>query len=403
MIKVRVVILGGNIAGSNAADIIKHESPSTEVKIYTEESYFNYTRIKLPAFLCGMCKQSDLITCSEQWYKERNIKYHKNIRAIKIIPKTKSVQFENGTETTYDKLLLCVGSKSNIIPIPGTEAKGFFTLRTLDDAIRIRNYAQNKDSAIVIGGGLLGLEIAKSISDLGLKVTVLEFFPRLLPRQLDIEGAEMLQQILKDFNITVGLNASTTEIDIDDKLIVRLKDDREFQADMVIMAIGIKPNIELAQTSGIKVNRGILVNEYMETNIKDIYAAGDCAEFNGRVWGIIPAAFEQSKIAALNITGKRVKYREIVPSNTLKIVGVDLTSIGRVTPEENLPEEIKFIDEEHRIYKKIVLENNRVIGAILLGDRTNQSTIMKLIKERIDVASFKTKILTPNFDLTPYL
>ena len=401
--KMRVVILGGNIAGSNAADIIKKENPEVDVEIYTEESYFNYTRIKLPAFLCGMVKEDDLITCSAKWYGDRNVKYNKNYKATKILPKKKIVQFENGEQTNYDKLLLCIGSKSNILSIDGVDTDGLFTLKTLDDALKIKDHTKDKDSAIVIGGGLLGLEIAKSLNDLNLKVTVLEFFPRLLPRQLDIEGAEMLRQILSDFDIDVALNASTREITIEGQLMVSVADGREFQADMVVMAVGVNPNIELAKQSGIKVNRGIIVDEYMQTNVKYIYAAGDCAEFNERVWGIIPVAFEQSKIAALNILGKKVKYSEIVPSNTLKIVGVDLTSIGRVTPERDLPEEIKFIDSDKRIYKKIVIDEERIVGAILLGDRTNQSTIMKLIKSKIDITKFKERILDMDFDLQKYL
>ncbi|HUX98205.1 MAG TPA: FAD-dependent oxidoreductase [Candidatus Deferrimicrobium sp.] len=400
----RIVILGGNIAASNAADIIKKERPESEVQIYSEESYFDYSRVKLPAFLCDMCTKEELITHSEQWYQARNIKYNRNYCAIKILPEKKKVQFENREETSYDKLLLCIGSVSSVLPIPGINKLGVFTLKTIDNALEIKKYAKDRDSAIVIGGGLLGLEIAKSLSDLALKVTVLEFFPRLLPKQLDLEAAATLEQILGDFNIQVGLNASAKEITGDtDALVVKLTDGREYKAQMVIMAVGVKPNTEVAKKAGINTNRGIIVDEYMQTNIPDIYAAGDCAEFNGRVWGIIPVAFEQSKIAALNIIGKPTKYNDVVPSNTLKIVGVDLTSIGRVTPEDNPPEEIKFIDKSKRIYKKIVIDGTHVVGAILLGDRTNQSTIMKLIKEKVDVSLFKNKILDPDFELQHYI
>ncbi|MHA1427174.1 MAG: NAD(P)/FAD-dependent oxidoreductase [Candidatus Helarchaeota archaeon] len=396
----RIVILGGNIAGTNAAALIKKEKPDFEVEIYTAESYFNYTRIKLPDFICGRCNHADLVTASAHWYEERGIIYHRKYEAMKIIPIDKTVLFTNSEQTTYDKLLLCIGSRSNILSVPGADAKGLFTLKTLDDALKLRAYAKTKKTAIVIGGGLLGLEIAKSISDLGLDVTVLEFFPRLLPRQLDVEGAKILQQILEDFHISVEVNASTSEIDIEEEqLVVKLQDGREFSAELVIMAVGVRPNIELAKVSGIEVNRGIIVDEYMETSSKDIYAAGDCAEYNGRVWGIIPVAFEQSKIAALNIVGQKTPYKEVVPSNTLKIVGVDLTSIGRVTPEQELPEEIRFIDLENKVYKKLVLENNRIVGVILLGDRTNQSLIMKLIKNQTDITAFKHQLLEKNLNL----
>ena len=399
----RVVILGGNLAGSNAAEVIKKEEPKVEVEIFGEESHFNYSRVKLPAFLCGRVQEDELVTCNAQWYRSRKIRFNKNYRAIQIIPEEKRVLFENGKETTYDKLLLCIGSTSNVLPIPVANRKGLFTLKTLDDALKIQAYAKTKKTAIVIGGGLLGLEIAKGLTDLELGVTVLELFPRLLPRQLDVEGAEMLEKILGDFGIKVGLKASAKEIIGEDDLVVKLADGREFKSDLIVMAAGVKPNIELARKSGINVNKGILVNNKMQTNLADIYAAGDCAEYKGIVWGIIPVAFEQSKVAALNIMGKDTEYNDVVPSNTLKIIGVDLTSIGRVTPEEKPPEELKFVEKEKRIYKKIVIDGNYLVGAILLGDRANQTTMMKLIKEKIDISQFKNKILDADFDLNQYL
>ncbi|NVM04325.1 MAG: NAD(P)/FAD-dependent oxidoreductase [Candidatus Helarchaeota archaeon] len=402
----RVVILGGNIAGSNAGDVIKKESPETEVEIYTEEQYYSYTRIKLPAFICGRCKEHELTTCDHEWYSVRNIKFNRNFRATKILPEKKIIHFNNGKETTYDKLLLAIGSKSNILPIPGIDKEGVFTLKTLDDAKHIIDDAKDNKSAIVIGGGLLGLETAKGLADLNLDVKVCEYFPRLLPRQLDTEGAEILQQILEDFNIKVILNANTKEIIGDKELTIKLADGRKSNADMIIFSVGVKPNIQLAKEAGIKVDRGIIVNEYMMTNIEDIYAAGDCAEFNGRVWGIVPVAYEQSKIAALNIIGKKVEYEEIIPSNTLKIVGIDLTSMGKVTPEllkDSSSDEIRFIDREKRIYKKIVIQDNKVVGAILLGDRTNQLTIKKMIKSKLSVSKFKDEILKDDFNLEKYL
>ncbi|MFX0135349.1 MAG: NAD(P)/FAD-dependent oxidoreductase [Candidatus Hodarchaeota archaeon] len=401
----RVVILGGNIAGSNAGDIIKKESPETEVEIYTEEQYYSYTRIKLPAFICGRCKEHELTTCDHEWYAVRNIKFNRNFRATKILPEKKIIRFDNGEETTYDKLLLAIGSKSNILPIPGIDKEGVFTLKTLDDAKHIIEDAKGNKSAIVIGGGLLGLETAKGLADLNLDVIVCEYFPRLLPKQLDNEGAEVLKQILEDFNIKVILNANTKEIIGDKELTIKLADGRKSTADMVIFSIGVKPNIELAKEAEIKVNRGILVDKHMMTSIEDIYAAGDCAEFNGRVWGIVPVAYEQSKIAALNILGKKAEYEEVLPSNTLKIVGVDLISMGRVTPEvlaENKIEEFKIIDKDKRIYKKIVVQNDKLVGAILLGDRTNDMTIKKIIKSKLSVSNFKDKILKDDFNLEKY-
>ncbi|MFX1450924.1 MAG: NAD(P)/FAD-dependent oxidoreductase, partial [Promethearchaeota archaeon] len=326
----RVVILGGNIAGSNASEIIKKERPDADVEIYTEEQYYSYTRIKLPSFICGKCKQHELTTCDHEWYANRNIKFNRNYMATEILPNKKLIHFKNGEKTTYDKLLLAIGSKSNILPIPGINKEGVFTLKTLDDAKHIIEDSKENKSAIVIGGGLLGLETAKGLADLNLDVIVCEYFPRLLPKQLDVEGAEILKQILEDFNIKVILSADTKEIIGDKQLTVKLADGREATADMIVFSVGVVPNVELAKKAGIEVNRGIIVDEHMMTNIPDIYAAGDCAEFNGRVWGIVPVAYEQSKIAALNIVGNKAEYEEIIPSNTLKIVSIDLTSMGMV-------------------------------------------------------------------------
>lgn len=346
----RVVILGGNIAGSNAADVIQKEKGDLEidVEIYSEEPYFNYARTKLPAFICGKCKEDELSICNQNWYEERNIKFNRNYRAIEIVPDEKIVRFENGEETTYDKLLLTIGSVSSLLSIKGIDKEGIFTLKTLDDAKKIIENAKDKNSTIVIGGGLLGLETAKGLRDLNLDVTVCEFFPRLLPKQLDVEGAEVLKKILEDFDIKVILGATTKEITSNKKLKIILEDGRKASADMVVLSVGVKANTDLAKNAGLEINRGIIVDKYMQTTVEDIYAAGDCAEYNGRVWGIIPVAFEQSKIAALNIIGKKTEYTDVVPSNTLKIVEVDLTSIGRVTPEENLPEEIRFMDDEKK-------------------------------------------------------
>ncbi|MHA1379712.1 MAG: NAD(P)/FAD-dependent oxidoreductase [Candidatus Helarchaeota archaeon] len=404
----RVVIVGGNIAGSNAGEIIKKENPEIEVELYTEEQYYSYSRIKLPSFICGRCKEHELVTCDHEWYKNRNISFNRNYKAIEILPEQKVICFENGEETTYDKLLLATGSKSNILPIPGIDKKGIFTLKTLDDAKHIIEDATRNKSAIVVGGGLLGLETAKGLADLNLDVIMCEYFPRLLPKQLDREGAEILKQILEDFNIKVILGANTKEITGDEKLTIKLVDGREATADMIVFSVGVKPNTELAKNAGIKVNRGILVDKYMRTNRKDIYAAGDCAEFNNRVWGIVPVAYEQSKIAALNIIGKETEYDEVIPSNTLKIVDVDLTSMGIVTPETvlkngKLTQQMRKLDKDKRIYKKIVIQDNKLIGAILLGDKTNQMAIKKMIKSKISVASFKGKILKSDFNPKKYL
>ncbi len=400
------VIIGNGIAGAHAAATIRRESPDCTIEIYSDEEYTTYSRPKLPQYLGESIRFDDLFIRTQDWYDNTKIFLQLKTRVVKIDPHEKQIFLENGGSTNYDRLLIATGSHSFMPPIKGSNNPKVRTLRTLNDARELIDLVEECRHVAVIGGGLLGIETANAVRNKDIDVTIIEFFPRLLPRQLDIEGAGILKKIIESRGIKIVLGVVTEEIqEVNDSLKIRLNDSTEIHADLVIVSAGVRPSIELAKNAGIKTNRGIIVNEYMETSEPSIYAAGDVAEFNNTCWGIIPAAYPQARTAAINmIHGRKEKVMDIVPSNTLKVADIDLTSIGTIYFEEK-PEnvlEYRIQDVEKGIYKKITIQDNLVIGAILLGDNTNLQDIAKLIKMKINVEEFKEEILQPDFNLKKY-
>ena len=393
----KVVIIGNNVAGTFTAQNLRFLNEDIEIEIFTQEQYPYYTRIKLPELIHGNVTIDNLIVFKEDWYNSKRINLHLNKKAVNIDPKNKTILFEKNHESVlYDKLILALGSTPNIPPIKNAremkdEKKGVFTLRTIDDALKIREYIEKfaVKKAIVIGGGLLGLELASQINDCNLDTTVVEFFSQLLPRQLDEECGTMLKDEIESRGIKVILNAATEEI-LGDGMVngIKLKDGRKFNSDIVLIQAGIRPIIDLAKSANIKTDRGIVINEFLETSEKDIYAVGDCVQYKDQIWGIIPACMEQSKIVAASVLElKKVEYEGTTPKNTLKIVGIELTSIGTIDPikEEGAGWEIlKKSDKKDCCYQKIVLKDNKLKGAILFGDNKAISYVYKKMEQDVD-------------------
>ncbi|KON31917.1 hypothetical protein AC477_03640 [miscellaneous Crenarchaeota group-1 archaeon SG8-32-1] len=395
-----IIIVGNGVAGITAARIIKEKDPKSNVSVYTEENYHYYPRPRLYDILSGKAEPHDIYTFSDEWYTKKGIKVHLKKRALRIETEKKELLLEDNSKIHFDKLLLANGASSFIPPIKGSEKKGTFTLRSIKDALIIKEYTRKTKKSIVIGGGLLGLEFASSLRKLGQQVTVVEIFSRLLPRQLDQDGSKLLNDRISSQGINIFLGAKTAEIIGGHNVSgVLLDSGQEISGDLVLISAGVRPNIELASKSGIKVNRGVLVDQHLQTSADDVYAAGDVAEFEGKLYGIIPAAFDQANIAAVNMLEKEQKiYNSTIPTSTLKVVGIDLTSMGIVNPEGKKYEEIKRIDARNSIYKKIVLENGKIVGAILLGDRKGVTSIAKLMAQETDIAKYKEEILTGNFN-----
>ncbi|MBY8979241.1 MAG: FAD-dependent oxidoreductase [Candidatus Lokiarchaeota archaeon] len=390
----KVVIVGNNVAGTFSGQNLRYLNEDVEIEIFTQERYPYYTRVKLPEVISGKVQTNDLIVFKDDWYKDKKIKLNLNKRVIKIEPHQKKLFIEGENKpVTYDKLILALGSVPNIPPIKNARemvGKGVFTLRTIEDTVDIKNYIEKSKAkkALIIGGGLLGLELANQIKDSNLDTTVVEFFPKLLPRQLDDECSAMLKEEIETKGIKVILKAATEEILGNGYVTgIKLKDGQIFEADIILIQAGIRATIDLAQNSGIETNRGIVVDEFLETSEKDIFAVGDCIEYKNQTWGIIPACMEQSKIVAASALGlRKIEYKGTTPKNTLKIVGLELTSIGIFDPSQEVGggwDILKKADKKDCCYQKLVLKDNKLKGAILFGDNNAMSFVYKKMEQDV--------------------
>ncbi len=397
----RVKVVGNGLAGTIASTTLREIDPKADIDIFADENYLYYPRPNLIEYLAGNTARDNLFAFSEEWFADKNILIHLGQAVKRLHPDSKEIELDGGRKEPYDILLLANGASSWIPPIVGTEKKGVFALRTLDDASLILDWIVEHPEVVIIGGGLLGLEIARAVRSKGASVQVVEFFPRLLPRQLDTEGASVLQSQIEGMGIEVRLGIATEEI-LGEETIkgLRFKGGEKLEAQAAIVAAGVRPNIGLAAEAGLETDKGILVDDSLRTSNPDIFAAGDCVQHRDRIYGIIPASFNQARTAAFNIVGQEKKYEGTVPSNTLKVVGLDLTAIGDVNPEDETCEEIRRINKKDGIYKKIVVQNGKLVGAIWMGTRENVNEINRLIIQKIDVEKWKQFLLDEDFDFS---
>jgi nitrite reductase (NADH) large subunit len=386
------VIIGNGVAGTTAAEHIRKQDKDGNIIILTDEDLPFYYRVRLTEFLAGDISEQDLLARKEAWYREQNIHLHLRTGITHADPEEKWVVTQSDQRFSYDRLLLATGSHSFIPPIKGSDKRGVFALRSIQDARDISAYADNIRDVVLIGGGLLGLEAGNALRRLGKKVTVVEFFPRLLPRQLDVGGAQRLQHIMEDMGFSFRLGAKTREITGDgDVSGTLLEGGEKLDAEMVIISAGVRPNMELAEPLGLDRDKGIKVDEHLRTSRPDVYAAGDVAEFKGIPYGIWPAAMDQGKIAGANMAGGDMIYHGTTMANTLKVVGIDLASAGNIDADNEL--ESRVVSDE-KVYKKIVIQQDRIVGCIMLGDTGEFRKMTKVMEDKKDVSKIKDRILS---------
>lgn len=386
----RYVIVGGGIASVNAARVLRDGDPEGDIVIISDESRLPYGRPQLIDYLAGKINVDKIRLHDADWYKRTNVEIALGTEAVRIDPAARVVFVNKGGTTgpiKYDRLLLTTGGAPFLPPIQGIDTRGVFTLRTVEDVDAIHEYANARVShAVVIGGGLLGLEAAKALSSYGLEVTVIEHHPRLLPRQLDQDGAFILKRRIEDTGLHIILGIGVKEIEGNPVKSVKLEDGRTIDAGLVLISAGIRPRVEIAVQAGIQCNRGIKVDSRLRTSMVDIWAAGDAAEYEGTVYGIIPAALDQSMIAARNMAGvPDLQYTGTTPVTSLKVTGIDLVSVGIVNPEGEGFRIVKAVDETKGTYKKAVLKDSRLVGAIFLGDTQEAAKMTNMIRERLAV------------------
>jgi nitrite reductase (NADH) large subunit len=401
----RYHIIGSGIAGVTAAQAIMRADPAAEVQIFGAEPYPYYYRPRLWEFIAGQAEQETLFFRPKAWYAERGIHLHLGVRVTGLNPRDHSLTLADGSNTKYDRLLLATGCRPFTPPFEGVDKKGVYTLRTIEDAIAIKEYSQRVATAAIIGGGLLGIETARALTSLNINVSVIEFMPHLLPLQLDTEGAQALQSLLESMGLSILIGAATEAILGDEfPTGVRIKDGRVVDAELVLISTGVRPRIELAREAGLDVNRGVIVDQQMRTSAADIYAAGDVAEFEGTVYGIIPAAIDQTRVAAANMVASgSATYNGTVLSTTLKVAGAELTSMGEYLIEGDEYTPIRHTDEGTGTYRKIVLRDGRIVGAILLNDKSRVAPIAQLIKRGTDVSTHTNILLNDDFELKSLL
>ena len=386
------LIIGNGVAGTTAAENIRKLDKAGKITIVTEESTPFYYRMRLPDFISGDLAEDKLSAKKDQWYKDQGIELKLQTRIQGADPGKKTVSTQSGLEIPYDRLLIATGSRSFIPPMKGSDKKGVFALRTIQDARDIVAWAKNMQKVVLIGGGLLGLEAGNALRKLGKNLTVVEFFPRLLPRQLDVTGGGRLQKIMEGMGFSFRLGAKTQEIKGEDRASgVLLEGGELLPAEMVIVSAGVRPSLELAKALNLDHDKGVKVDEQMRTNQSGIYAAGDVAEFKGMPYGIWTAATEQGQIAGTNMAGGNALYKGTVMANTLKVIGIDLASAGNIDAENKL--ESKVLTDE-KAYKKIVLENDQIVGCIMLGDTKGFTKITKLMSEKQNVSQIKDKLFS---------
>ncbi len=392
------LIVGNGVAGTTAAENIRKQDKEGKITIVTDEDFPFYWRLRLNEYLAGDLAEEALAAKKAQWYGDQRIDLKLKTLIAGADPNEKVVFTEDKQRLSYDSLLIATGSHSFIPPIKGSEKEGVFALRNIQDARGISVWAKDIEDVVLIGGGLLGLEAGNALLKLGKKVTVVEFFPRLLPRQLDVDGAQRLQEIMEKMGFSFRLGARTQEISGNDQVTgVLLEGGESIPSKMVIISAGVRPNLELAEPLGLENDKGIKVDEYLRTNQTDIYAAGDVAEFRGMPYGIWPAAMEQGQIAGTNMAGGNLLYKGTTMANSLKVVGVDLASAGNIDAENE--KESRVVTDD-KVYKKIVMENNQIVGCIMLGDTKAFNKITKAMSEKKDISQVKDQILSEGFDLS---
>jgi len=386
----RVVILGNGIAGVTAAEQVRKLHPACEISIVGREKFPLYNRMGITRLIYGRSAMHGLYLLPESWYEDQRIDAWLNTRAERIDLGAHKVLLATGEELAYDRLIIATGSSSYVPQVEGFGAAGCFVLREAEDAMHIRTFAQERHarSAVVAGGGLLGIEAAYALHKLGLRVSVLERGRWPLRRQVDERGGVLLRDYLNGLGLDVQAETELARLTVRDGAVgaAVLKDGREMPCDMLLLCAGIRPNTALAEAAGLKVNRGIVVDEHMRTSSPDVFCVGDAAEFRGEVYGLWPASVEQGSVAAANAVGERRRYDGTVPSTMLKVVGADLASVGRIEPKEG-DEVLVHEETETRRYAKLIVAQGRIAGAIMIGYPVEAALVTRAVKSGQDVGA----------------
>jgi nitrite reductase (NADH) large subunit len=393
----KLVLIGNGMAGIGCLEQILRHDHKFEVTVFGDETHVNYNRIMLSSVLAGEKNAEDIVMNDLDWYQRHGIALRLGVRVSAIDKDNRTVMGADGSVTPFDKLIIATGSSPFIPPIEGTRRDGVFVFRTLDDTRALLERSGPGVKAAVIGGGLLGLEAARGLQVQGCNVTVVHLMSNLMERQLDTIGAGLLKSQIELLGVDVLLDRSASSILGNGKVEgISFKDGSEIEAELVVIAAGIKPNVELARLAGLEVKRGIVVDDFMETSHPGIYAVGECVEHRGVCYGLVAPLLDQGKVLAAAITGNNGStFEPTVPATKLKIMGVEVFSAGAWDESINNGEVVRFEDPTLGIYKKLVVKDGRLVGFILVGDTSESPRYLNMLRSGKDLASIRKHLLFP--------
>ncbi|AVW93565.1 nitrite reductase large subunit NirB [Celeribacter baekdonensis] len=394
MSKKHLVIVGNGMAPGRMLEHLFEVTDAYDVTIFNAEPRVNYDRIMLSPVLSGEKTYADIIIHGEGWYEEHGITLHQGEKITEIHRNERKVVSETGREVAYDKLVIATGSNPFIIPLPGHDLTGVLAYRDLDDTGAMIEASDKGGRAVVIGGGLLGLEAAAGLKQRGMEVTVIHLMPTLMERQLDTAAGYLLQKELEGRGIEVLCEANTKQILGKDRVEgVELADGRVIDASLVVMAVGIRPNVQLAQEAGLEVNRGIVTDATMKTSDPNIYSVGECVEVGGLVYGLVAPLYRMAKVAADHLAGaSEMAFAHAETPTKLKVTGCDLYSVGDFA-EGDGREDIVLRDAMRGTYKRVILKDNKIIGAVLYGDVADGGWYNELLKSGEDISEMRETLI----------
>lgn len=386
----RLVMIGNGMAGARCIEeILKRNRDMYDITMIGDETYPNYNRIMLSNVLQGKTTFNDININDWDWYEANQIKLISNERVNKIDREARQVVTNQGTTVPYDELIIATGSSAFILPVPGHDLEGVVGFRTIDDTQFMMDTAEQYKKAVVIGGGLLGLEAARGLLNRGMEVHVVHLLPNLMEMQLDDAAAKLLKKDLEKQGMKFLMEKKTAEIYGEQRVQgLRFDDGTSVECDLVVMAVGIRPNVAIAREAGLDVNRAIQVNDYMQTSDPLIYAVGECAEHRGIAYGLVAPLYEQGNVLADFLTGQPTKgYHGTILSTQLKVAGCDLFSGGEIHADENT-KAIVVQDEFNGTYKKVLVRDNKVVGVVLYGDASDGTRLFSMLKKEADINEY---------------
>ena len=389
----KIIVIGNGAAGLNAVKAIRNSDNEVPILMISKEEYRTYYRPQLSSLIVKEMQEKRFYVQSPEWYKDNKIDELLGVEVIAIKPNEKKIVLDTNEEIDYHKLIIASGSYNFIPPIKVEDTTltsdnyrsfpGIYSIKDIKDALEVKAALEKAETAVVLGGGLLGLEAAWEMKQKGIDVKVIEFFPRLLPKQLDLEGSRIFEEIAKESGVDIILGDSINEIIVENSTLkgLKLQSGKEINCDILLCSVGIRCNLNLAEDAGIQVNRGIVVNSRMETNTPDIYACGDCAEVNGMVYGNWMASIEMGKTAGDNVAGQPSSFEGFNSSLMLNSLGAKIFSAGNMNFEDQ--ELVQLSVRQGRQYKKLFFKDNKMQGGILIGSIASMAKINAGIKNSI--------------------